>query len=410
MRVLPLLRFLVWLGLVCVSLVIVVCMPGKGTDAMSETLDLLRQLVAIDSVNPDLVPGGAGEGTIARFIANWLERAGLSVTMRDVVAGRPNVIGIARGTGGGRSLLLNAHMDTVGVEGMERPHEPVIEGNRLYGRGAYDMKGGLAAIMVAGAAASRSRLRGDVIVAAVIDEEYASLGTTALVNDVRADAAIVSEPTELDICVAHKGFAWFVVETEGIAAHGSLPDLGVDAIVKMGKVLVEIEALNARLRSAPGHRLLGAGSVHASLIAGGQELSSYPQQCRLQIERRTIPGETLTALEAEMAALLASVARTDPACRVSVKTLMARDPFEVALDAPPVQALLRQARAVLGQEPGEIGSAGWMDSALLSGAGIPTVIFGPGGAGAHAMVEWSDLAQVEQAAAVLTRVAGDFCQ
>src|SRR5712691_908784 len=204
---------------------------------MSETTELLRQLVAIDSINPDLVPGGAGEGNIARFVAAWFVRAGLEVAVDEAAPGRPNVVGIARGSGGGRSLLLNAHMDTVGVSGMERPHDPYIENNRLYGRGACDMKGGLAAIMAAGAAARQRRLRGDVIVTAVVDEEYASIGTSA----------IVTEPTELEICTAHKGFAWLEVETEGIAAHGSRPDLGVDAIVKMGKVLVGIEELDRSL-------------------------------------------------------------------------------------------------------------------------------------------------------------------
>ena len=377
---------------------------------MSETTELVRQLVAINSINPDLVPGSAGEGEIARFVASWLERAGLDVTVQEVVPGRLNVIGMARGTGGGRSLMLNAHLDTVGVEGMQRPHEPVIEGKRLYGRGAYDMKGGLAAIMAAGAAARRSTLRGDVIVAAVIDEEYASLGTSALVNDVRADAAIVTEPTELDVCVAHKGFVWFDVETEGLAAHGSLPDLGVDAIVKMGKVLVELEALDARLRAAVGHPLVGTGSVHASLIEGGQELSSYPRHCRLQIERRTIPGETRATVEAEVSALLARIASADPLFNASVKTLLARDPFEIAFEAPIVQTVTRHAQAILGRELEATGAMGWMDSALLSAAGIPTVIFGPGGAGAHAVVEWSDLEQVEQATEVLTRVAREFCQ
>lgn len=382
----------------------------KAANAMSETTELVRQLVAINSINPDLVPGSAGEEEIARFVASWLERAGLDVTVQEVVPGRPNVIGVARGTGGGRSLLLNAHLDTVGVEGMQRPHEPMIEGKRLYGRGAYDMKGGLAAIMAAGTAARRRTLRGDVIVAAVIDEEYASLGTSALVNDVRADAAIVTEPTELDVCVAHKGFVWFDVETEGLAAHGSLPDLGVDAIVKMGKVLVEFEALDARLRAAVGHPLVGTGSVHASLIEGGQELSSYPRHCRLQIERRTIPGETRATVEAEVSALLARIASADPLFNASVKTLLARDPFEIAFEAQIVQTVTRHAQAILGRELEATGAMGWMDSALLSAAGIPTVIFGPGGAGAHAVVEWSDLEQVEQATEVLTRVAREFCQ
>ncbi|HET9920604.1 MAG TPA: M20/M25/M40 family metallo-hydrolase, partial [Ktedonobacteraceae bacterium] len=256
---------------------------------MSEIIELLRQLVAIDSINPDLVPGGAGEGEIARFVANWLEQAGLEVTIEEAAPQRPNVIAVARGSGGGRSLLLNAHMDTVGVAGMERPHEPYIEENRLYGRGAYDMKGGLAAILVAGAAAKQRDLRGDVIVTAVCDEEYASIGTASVVKNWRADAAIVTEPTELDICVAHKGFCWLDIETTGVAAHGSLPELGVDAIAKMGKVLVALEALDRSLRAAPSHPLLGSGSLHASLIAGGQELSSYPERCLLNVERRTVP-------------------------------------------------------------------------------------------------------------------------
>ncbi len=376
---------------------------------MSETTELLRQLVAIDSINPDLVPGGAGEGTIARFVAEWLERAGLEVVVDEVAPGRPNVVGIARGTGGGRSLLLNAHMDTVGVTGMERPHDPFIENNCLYGRGAYDMKGGLAAIMMAGEFTRRRRLRGDVIVTAVVDEEFASIGTEAIARRWRADAAIVTEPTELDICTAHKGFAWFTVETTGVAAHGSLPDEGIDAIVKMGKVLVGLEELDLTLRTATPHRLLGTGSVHASLIEGGQELSSYPERCTLNIERRTIPGETLQRIEAELPAIFARIAAHDSTFRARVTTGLTREPFEVSLQEPIAQTLLRQARRCLGRDIAEVGGTGWMDSALLAAAGIPTVIFGPGGAGAHAVVEWSDLTQVEQCAEVLAAVAGDFC-
>lgn len=376
---------------------------------MSETTELLRQLVAIDSVNPDLVPGGAGEGPIARFVAEWLERAGLEVVVDEVAPGRPNVVGIARGSGGGRSLLLNAHMDTVGVTGMERPHDPVIENNRLYGRGAYDMKGGLAAILVAGAAARRRGLRGDVIVTAVVDEEFASIGTGAIVGRWRADGAIVTEPTELDICTAHKGFAWFTAETRGVAAHGSRPDLGVDAIVKMGKVLVGLEELDLALRAAFPHRLLGTGSVHASLIEGGQELSSYPERCSLGIERRTIPGETVQRVEAELPAIFARIAAQDPTFQASVTTGLTRESFEVSLQEPIAQAVLRHAQRLLGREIAEIGSTAWMDSALLAAAGIPTVVFGPGGAGAHAVVEWSDLTQVEQCAEILAAVAEDFC-
>jgi acetylornithine deacetylase len=376
---------------------------------MSELVELLQQLVAIDSINPDLVPGGAGEEKIARFVADWFERAGLEVVWDEPAPGRPNVIGIARGTGGGRSLLLNAHMDTVGVEGMERPHDPYIQDNRLYGRGAYDMKGGLAAIMAAGAAAKKRGLRGDVIVTAVADEEYASTGTSSIVKKWHADAAIVTEPTELHLCTAHKGFVWLDVETEGVAAHGSRPDLGVDAIVKMGKVLLGLEELDRSLRAAPSHRLLGSGSVHASLIQGGQELSSYPRHCSLGVERRTVPGETLQKVESEIPRICEQIAATDPTFKAAVKTSMVRDPFEVSLDEPIVRAVLRKATIILGHQPGEIGQTGWMDSALLSAAGIPAVVFGPGGEGAHAVVEWSNLEHVERCAEILAAVAEEFC-
>jgi acetylornithine deacetylase/succinyl-diaminopimelate desuccinylase family protein len=384
-------------------------MKWEGDTGMSEIIELLRQLVAIDSINPDLVPGGAGEEKIARFIADWFERAGLEVVWDEPAPGRPNVIGIARGTGGGHSLLLNAHTDTVGIVGMERPHDPFIKDNRLYGRGAYDMKGGLAAIMAAGAAAKKRGLRGDVIVTAVADEEYASTGTASIVKHWHADAAIVTEPTELNICTAHKGFVWLDIETEGVAAHGSRPDLGVDAIVKMGKVLVGLEALDRLLRSAPSHRLLGSGSIHASLIQGGQELSSYPKHCFLSVERRTVPGETLQKVEAELPGIFEQIAVSDPTFKATVKTSMVRDPFEVSLDEPIVRTVLHQATAILGHEPAEIGQAAWMDSALLSAAGIPTVIFGPGGEGAHAVVEWSNLEHVERCAEILAVVAEDFC-
>lgn len=376
---------------------------------MSEITELLRQLVAIDSINPDLVPGGAGEENIARFVAGWLLQADLEVHLDVPAPGRLNVIGIARGTGGGRSLMLNAHMDTVGVAGMERPHDPYIQDNRLYGRGAFDMKGGLAAIMAAGAAAKQLQLRGDVIVTAVADEEYASIGSSSIVKSWHADAAIVTEPTDLNICVAHKGFIWLEVETIGVAAHGSLPEIGVDAIAKMGKVLVGLEELDHRLRSAPSHRLLRSGSVHASLIEGGQELSSYPKGCTLGVERRTIPGETQQQVESELPTIFERIATTDPDFKAIVRTLLVRDAFEVSEDEPIVQVLRHQATALLGHEPEVIGQTAWMDSAILSTAGIPTVVFGPGGEGAHAVVEWSDLEQVEQCAAVLAAAAREFC-
>jgi len=376
---------------------------------MRETTDLLRQLVAINSINPDLVADGPGEGDIARFVATWLGAAGLEVTLDEPEAGRPNVVAIARGSGGGRSLLLNAHSDTVGVAFMERPHEPVIEGDRLYGRGAYDMKGGLASIMVAAARAKKLKLRGDVILTAVSDEEFASIGTSSIVKQYHADAAIVTEPTELDVCVAHKGFAWLEVETMGTAAHGSLPELGVDAIVKMAKVLNGLEELDHTLRTSPSHPLLKSGSVHASLIEGGQELSTYPDHCSLRIERRTIPGETQERVEAEIQRIFDRIAASDPAFKATLRTILVRDPFEVHEDEYIVQLVRNQAGRVLGSEPAMTSGTGWMDAALLAAAGIPTVVFGPGGAGAHAVVEWADLEQVELCAEILLSVIEEFC-
>jgi acetylornithine deacetylase len=364
---------------------------------VSELTDLLSRLVAIDSVNPDLVPGAAGEAEIARFVAAWCEQAGLDVSVHDVAPGRPNVVAVARGSGGGRSLMLNAHMDTVGVAGMERPHEPYVEDGRLYGRGAYDMKGSLAATMLAGAEAARLGLRGDVILTAVVDEEVASIGTAAVAARLEADAAVVTEPTEMRLAVAHKGFVAFEIETAGRAAHGSRPDLGVDAIARMGRVLVRLEELDTALRAHPSHPLLGSGSVHASLIEGGQEFSSYPEHCVLGGERRTIPGETMDDVEEELRGLLDGV-------EGEVRILLARDPFEVSEGEQVVEAVRRHAGS-----PDVIGVPYWADSALLSSAGIPTVVFGPGGEGAHAVVEWVELADVERCVEVYTAVAAELC-
>jgi acetylornithine deacetylase len=359
---------------------------------------LLADLVAIESVNPALAPGRAGEHAIARFVAQWLKAAGLDVTVEEVAPRRENVIGVARGRGGGRTLMLNAHLDTVGLAGMEHPLEPRIEGDRLYGRGAYDMKAGLAAIMLAGAAAAASGLAGDVIVAAVADEEHASIGTEALVRSHSADAAIVTEPTELGVAVAHRGFAGFEIETHGVAAHGSRPDLGVDAIVKMGPVLVELGTLAERLQARAAHPLVGTASAHASLIEGGQEFSSYPARCLLTGERRTLPGETVADVERELGELLGRAAPD-----ADLRLLVSREPFEISPEEEIVRLVVEQSGGQL------VGVPFWTDAALLAGAGIPTVLYGPAGEGAHAAVEWVDLPSVERVRNVLVEVARAFC-
>jgi acetylornithine deacetylase len=376
---------------------------------MHHHIDLLAQLVAIDSVNPDLVSGGAGEGVIAAFTAAWCKAQGLEVALQEVTPGRPNVVAIARGSGGGRSLMINAHVDTVGVSGMARPHQPFIVDGKLYGRGAFDMKAGLAAGMLAVAAARRQGLRGDVLLAAVVDEEYASTGTQTLLEHWHTDAAIVTEPTHLRICVAHKGFIWLEIINAGVAAHGSRPEQGVDAIARMGPVLSALVELDVTLRARPLHRLLHSGSLHASLISGGQELSSYPARCVLALERRTVPGETPALVEQQLADLLMRCAARDPLLKATLHTTLVREPFEIAEDAAIVQTLQAQAGQLLGSTPPIVGDTPWMDAAMLSAAGIPTVVFGPGGAGAHAVEEWADLESVSRCAEILVATAAAYC-
>lgn len=376
---------------------------------MDELVEVLSALVAIDSVNPNLVPGGAGEGEIAAYVARWLERAGLEVSLQETAIGRPNVIGIARGTGGGRSLMLNAHMDTVGLGGPDGALAPRVEGDRLYGRGSFDMKGSLAAIMLAGAALAKSPPRGNVLITAVTDEEYASIGTQAIVRDYRADAAIVTESTDLQTLIAHKGFVWAEIETFGVAAHGSRLREGVDAIAKMGPVLTGLADLDRRLRAGRRHPLVETASVHASLIEGGIELSTYPDRCRLQIERRTIPGETAAQVEGELNAIVAAAGKDDPAFRAEVRMGIVREPFGIAGDAEIVRLTRQASKAVTGQDALFTETVGWMDAALLSAVGIPTVVYGPTGVGAHASSEWVDLPAVERCRRVYLAVARAFC-
>lgn len=372
---------------------------------------LLARLVAIDSVNPLLVPGARGEAEIGAFVAEWLRGKGLEVQLQDTgAAGRENVIGVARGTGGGKSLLLNAHMDTVGVSGMSAPFQPVTRDGKLFGRGAMDTKAALAAFMSAAAEARGLGLRGDVILTAVVDEEYASIGTEAVARSWKPDAAIVGEPSGLQIVTEHKGFAWFRVETAGVAAHGSLPDVGVDAILAMGKVLSALEGLGARLRASAPHPTLGTGSLHASLISGGQELSSYPASCRLDIERRTIPGESADAAEAEIRRALEEIASADPGFKATLGRTFARNPMEARRDSAIVESLAEQVRRVTGAPAVFAGMSGWLDSALLDGAGVPTVVLGPAGAGLHGVEEWVDLRSVHDCRDITLATIADFCR
>lgn len=358
-----------------------------------QTIELAQRLVRIDSVNPSLVPGAEGEAALAHFVAGFLENREIDVELRDALPGRPNVIARIPGTGGGPSVLLCCHLDTVSVEGMTDPFSGTVEGGRLLGRGSQDVKGGLAALLSAAVLLRQSPGRGDVIVAGVADEEAYSAGTEALLNwGIRAEMAIVFEPSELDVVVAHKGFAWLHIATRGVAAHGSRPDEGVDAIAHMGRVLAAVEAHGSELSRRPPHPLLGTGSVHASLIRGGRELSTYPDRCELDVERRTLPGETRHGVLREVESLMENL-RRDPRFDAALETTLYRPAFEIPEDAP-LPRNLAAAVERAGRRCRLVGMTGWTDSALLAEAGIPCVVFGPGGAGLHGLEEWGDVAQI----------------
>jgi acetylornithine deacetylase len=375
-----------------------------------DPVPLLERLIAVDSVNPDLVPGGAGEAEIADFCRDWLTACGLEVHVLEKRRGRPSVVAIARGTGGGRTLMLNGHLDTVGLTGYDGdPLRAEIRDGKVHGRGAVDMKSGLAAMMVAAARAVTRPLRGDLVLALVADEEHASFGTEEVLEAYTADAAVVTEPSQLDLTLAHKGFAWFDVEIEGRAAHGSRTDLGIDAIAKAGHFLVALEGWGDRLAAGAGHPLLGTGSVHASLIHGGEEASTYPAACRITLERRTVPGETADTVEQELTAVLDGLAATVPDFRHHLRRGLHREPFEADPDAPIVRTLTRHAHAVLGRPPAVRAEPFWTDCALLDRAGIPCLLFGVDGDGAHAATEWADIASLRQVTDILTGTIIDFC-
>jgi len=372
---------------------------------------LLGELVKINSVNPSLVPGAPGEAEIAEYLAGHMRSLGLEVRVEEVRPGRCNAVGALRGSGGGRSLMLNGHTDTVGIDYMIiDPLNPVVKEGRMYGRGTHDMKGGLVSGLAALKAVidSGSELRGDVVVAAVCDEEYASIGTERVMEGVRVDAAIVGESTELMIERCHKGFAWIDVESRGVAAHGSSWQKGVDAISKMGRVLIGIEELGDSFL-AKRHPLVGPASVHASVIKGGLELSTYPDRCLLQVERRLIPGETRKDVEVETEVLLRRVADTDPKFSGSYEITFYRGPMDVPEGEEICQTLLRCSEEAIGLRPVFTGGAGWLDTQIIWEKGIPAVAYGPVGEGDHAAVEWVDTKSVIDAAKVQELAIRRFC-
>lgn len=380
---------------------------------MTDLTSLIRDLVRIDSVNPALDPARQGESELAHFVADWATARDLDVEWLEGTAGRPSVIVTARGSNAGRNLLLNAHLDTVGVSGMDAPFEPVIRDGRLYGRGAMDMKASLAACMLAVAAAPQRGLAGDVILTAVADEEHDSIGTREALAAVTAattvDAALVTEPSDLDLHVAHRGFALFEVEFEGIASHTSQPEKGVNALMHLGRLLAAVEEFDLDLRRRQGHSLLAHGSLQAVLARGGHELFTTPHQASVTLERRTLPGEPVAAVRHEVQQMLDRLAADDDTVTASITTLMTREPFEARAGSEIQRVLIEAIGAERGAKPALIGAPYWTDAALIAAAGIPTLLFGPTGGGIHQPDEWVDLESVNEMARVLHRVIGEFC-
>ncbi len=380
--------------------------------------DLLRQLVAVDSVNPTLVPGARGETAAAEFLRGWLKGRGIEARLQEAAPGRPNVVAWlgpqpaqAKGEKPRAALAILAHIDTVGAGDMANPFTPRVRDGRLYGRGALDIKSGVAAMCAAAVAAQRgaAKFARPLLIAAVVDEECNSIGTEALLREYSAEAAVVLEPTDLKLVVAHKGYAWFEITTHGRAAHGSLPAEGRDAIRMMGRVLGLLDALDKKLAQQAPHARLGCGSLHASLIRGGQELSSYPVECRLELERRMLPGETEAQVEAELRAMLDGLQVRDAEFRATLRPLGSRPAYEISPDAPVVAA----AAAAIQETIGSVefaGMAAWTDTALLAAAGIPGVVFGPCGRGLHGAEEYVELDSVTTCAEVLHKLIQQFCR
>ena len=375
-----------------------------------DAVALARALIRIDSRNPTLAPDSPGEGDCARTLAAVLDDWGFAVHLVDGAPGRPNVVA-RMGPHDGPALMLNGHLDVVGVEGMtHEPYSADLRNGRIYGRGSADMKGGLAAMCAAASTRASLESERQILITAVVDEEYESLGMRALLAaGIRAEQAIITEPTRLAICPAHRGFAWFDVELKGRAAHGSRYDVGIDAIMHAGLLLAELDRLEQTREAGPTHPLLGRGSLHASKIEGGVGMSTYPELCNLAIERRTIPGETVQKAIREITDACARVKADRPEFDARVTLSTAQLPSEVPVDAPIVRRLV----GAVEREgfPVRIeGLSAWTDAALLNEAGIPTVCFGPGDITlAHAAEEFVPVDEIERATRVLARVVRDWC-
>jgi acetylornithine deacetylase len=372
---------------------------------------LARTLVRIDSRNPGLTPGGAGEAECVALLRHVLDGWGFRTAVYEALPGRPNLIARAGEGSAPRRLMFSGHLDVVGTEGMNHaPFAGEERDGRLYARGAADMKGGVAAMCAAAWRAAQHSLGGEIVIALTADEEYESIGTRALLErGERVDAAIVGEPTRLQIMPAHRGFVWIEVEVLGRAAHGSRWDVGVDAIRHAGLLLSELDRIDAEELPRREHPLLGRASLHASTIAGGIGMSTYPDRCIVRLERRTLPGERGADVVAEIERACDAVRARRPSFAAEVRLSMTQGPSDVALDAPIVGELTEALRAC-GEPVRVAGMSAWTDAALLNAAGIPAICFGPGDISlAHAAEEYIPLDEIDRAVSVLDVLARRWC-
>jgi acetylornithine deacetylase len=371
----------------------------------ADVTDTLALLVRTPSVNPLLDPASPGEAGIAEVIRGWCADRGIDAWLEEAAPGRPNVVAHV-GHGAGPVLVLCAHIDTVSADGMEiDPFEPRIDGDRLHGRGSYDMKGGAAAVLAALADLARDPpAAGTVLGAFVVDEEFASAGAFDFVARHHADGCLLTEPSEEQLVLAHKGFAWLEVVTRGVAAHGSRWDLGRSAIAEMGRVIEALDRFDRDVLRSRTHPLVGPASLHPSMIDGGDGWSTYAPSCRLRVERRTLPGETEEDVVAELRGVIDA---TGVAAELHV--VLVRAPLECAPDEPLALHVAAAAARELGRDAVTCGVAYWMDAAVFAEAGIPALNYGPAGAGAHAAVEWVDIPSVVRCARVLADTARRFC-
>jgi acetylornithine deacetylase len=379
-------------------------MPENSV-SKSEVLEILQELIRTPSVNPSIAPEeGRGEEAIAKVARQWLEAKGVKSWLEEAAPGRPNVVAEI-GAGKAGTVVFCAHLDTVGTMGMTiSPFEPRLDGNRMYGRGSYDMKGSAAAVMSAAAALAREDFRGKVSVALVADEEYASIGAQDFVKRHKANGCVLTEPSEGRLILAHKGFVWAEIVAKGRAAHGSRWDLGVSAIAKMAKIVSALEEFDQQQLRSRTHPLVGAASQHCSLIRGGSGLSTYAEECTLQVERRTLPGELPENVIKELETVVRSTGE-----EAEVRRLLDRPPLSCEPNAKIANCVRESAKSVTGRLPETGGVGYWMDAALFAAAGIPTVNYGPAGAGAHEAVEWVDVESVLETAKVLVETARIFC-